>query len=109
MVCKKLDPEATLITRGNGKNTDGGPKEYHMENSFALASFAASSQYGRLLQATITVWMRLFAFLWLLTDESNFVFFEISKISDSEILDNLSPVENPWTLDFDIPFEKADW
>jgi len=55
MVCKKLDPEATLITRGNGKNTDGGPKEYHMENSFALASFAASSQYGRLLQAAVTV------------------------------------------------------
>jgi hypothetical protein len=37
------------------KNTDGGPKEYHMENSFALASFAASSQYGRLLQAAVTV------------------------------------------------------
>jgi len=88
------------------KNTDGGPKEYNMENSFALASFAASSQYGRLLQAAVTVWMRLFAFLWLSTDESNF---EISKISDSEILDNLSPVENPWTLDFGIPFEKADW
>jgi len=23
------------------KKTDGGPKEYHMENNFALASFAA--------------------------------------------------------------------
>jgi hypothetical protein len=37
------------------KKTDGCPKEYHMENNFALASFAASSQYGRLLQAAVTV------------------------------------------------------
>jgi len=37
------------------KKTDGGPKDIHMENNFALASFAASSQYGRLLQAAVTV------------------------------------------------------
>jgi len=75
------------------KNNDGGSKEYHMENSFALPSFAVSSQYGRHLQAAVSMWMRLFVLLWLSTDESNLVFFEISKISDSEILDNLSLVE----------------
>jgi hypothetical protein len=37
------------------KKTEGGPKEYHMENNFALASLAASSQYGRLLQAAVAV------------------------------------------------------
>jgi hypothetical protein len=52
---KKLDPEATFITRRTRKKTDGRPKEYHLENNFALASFVVSSQYGRLLQAAVTV------------------------------------------------------
>ncbi len=57
MYClRKLDPEAAFITRRNRKKeTEGGPKEYHMENNFALASLAASSQNGRLLQAAVTV------------------------------------------------------
>ncbi len=50
-----LNPEAAFITRRNRKKTEGGPKEYHMENNFALASLAASSQYGRLLQGAVTV------------------------------------------------------
>ncbi len=37
------------------KKAEGGPKEYQMENNFPLASLAASSQYGRLLQEAVTV------------------------------------------------------
>jgi hypothetical protein len=66
-----------------------------MENNFALASFAASSQYGRLLQAAVTVGIKEFTFLSLTIDESNRELIEISRNADSEICDNLSAVEHP--------------